>query len=136
MSHSDFKDLRLDDTGLQTPNGFMPLGAISKADFTRHTVEENGTPDSETTSAVAVGGGAVVGAVVAGPVGAVVGGLAGSTVKTERPGEAPYRRTLSATIAFEAGDVSYSTDVAVFDVEEAEAFVDAVRSAAGLSARS
>jgi hypothetical protein len=72
--------------------------------------------------------------VVAGPVGAIAGGLAGSTIKTDVPGEPGYARTISATIAFRAGELSYSAEVPVFDVEDAEAFVAEVRSAAGLPA--
>jgi hypothetical protein len=132
MKHKEFKELQLDDKGLQTPSGFMPLGDLVMADFVRNTTAEAGTPGARTTSAAGVVGGAVIGGAVAGPVGAVAGGLAGSTIKTDSPGEPGYERTVSATIAFQSGDVVYTTDVPVFDVEDAEAFVAEVRSAAGL----
>lgn len=128
---ASFKDLTLDDEGLSTPGGFMPLGSITKAEFVRNAVHEGGTPATETNTPGVVGG-AVVGGVVAGAAGAVAGGLIGSQITTESGGEASYSRTVSASIAFQAGDVSYATEVGVFDVEDAEAFVCEVRTAAGL----
>ena len=130
--HKDFLDLRLDGDGLHTPVGLMALADISAADFRRNTEAVAATPGSPTASPAGVVGGAVIGGVVAGPVGAVAGGLAGSTIKTESPGEPAYGKTVSATIAFKAGDLEYSTDVSVFDVGDAEAFVGKVRAAAGL----
>ena len=132
MNHRKFKELQLDGAGLQTPSGFMPLGDLVIADFVRNTTAETGTPGTRTTSAAGVVGGAVIGGVVAGPVGAVAGGLAGSTIKAESPGESGYERTVSATITFRSGDLEYTADVPVFDVEDAEEFVAEVRSAAGL----
>ncbi len=133
--HKEFLDLRLDGDGLHTPVGLMALGDISAADFARNIEAVAGTPGSPTTSTAGVVGGAVIGGVVAGPVGAVAGGLAGSTIKTESSGEPAYGKTVSATIRFQAGDLEYTTDVSVFDVEDAEAFVGKVRSAAGLPPR-
>jgi hypothetical protein len=127
MRHKEFQELRLDSSGLHTPAGFMPLEDLATADFVRNTTAEAGTPGSQTTSAAGV-----VGGVVAGPVGAVAGGLAGSTIKTDSPGEPGYDRTVSATITFRSASVDYTTEVSVFDVEDAEEFVAEVRSAAGL----
>jgi hypothetical protein len=132
MKHKEFKELQLDNNGLQTPAGFMPLGDLVTADFVRNTTAEAGTPGARTTSAAGVAGGAVIGGVVAGPVGAVAGGLAGSTIKTDTPSKPGYERTVSATITFRSGDLEYTTDVPVFDVEDAEKFVAEVRGAAGL----
>jgi hypothetical protein len=135
MMHKDFLDLRLDSDGLHTPIGLMALADISAADFTRNTEAVAGTTGAPTTSTAGVVGGAVVGGVIAGPVGAAAGGLAGSTIKTESPGEPGYAKTVSATIVFKANDLEYSTDVSVFDVEDAETFVGKVRVAAGLPPR-
>jgi len=132
MHHKEFKELHLDGKGLQTPAGFMPLEDIKVADFRRNSAAEPATPGSQTASTAGVVGGAVIGGVVAGPVGAVAGGLAGSTIKTDSPGEPGYARTVSATISFETTDLAYTAEVPVFDVEDAEDFVSAVRSAAGL----
>jgi hypothetical protein len=132
MKRTEFKELRLDSEGLHTPSGFMALSDISQADFTRHTEAEAATPGSQTASPAGVVGGAVVGGVVAGPVGAVAGGLVGSTIKTDSPGEPGYERTVSATITFRSADLEYTSEVPVFEVEDAEKFVSKVRSAAGL----
>jgi hypothetical protein len=132
MKQRAFKDLHLSDTGLQTPSGFMPMQDIAAADFRRNTEAQVGTPGSQAPSPAGVVGGAVIGGVVAGPVGALAGGLAGSTIKTDVPGEAGYSRTISATMTFRAGELAYTTEVPVFDVEDAEEFVAEVRSAAGL----
>jgi hypothetical protein len=127
MKHREFKGLRLDDEGLHTPVGLMPVSDISTADFVRNTAAVAGTQGLPTTSTAGVVGGAVIGGVVAGPVGAVAGGLAGSTIKTDSPGEPAYERTVSATITFSDGDLVYTTEVPVFDVEDAENFVSEVR---------
>jgi hypothetical protein len=133
MKHKEFKSLRLDAQGLHTPVGLMPARSISQADFVRNTSAVAGAPGSPTTSTAGVVGGAVIGGVVAGPVGAVAGGLAGSTIKTDSRGEPAYSRTVSATITFRSDELVYATEVPVFDVEDAEAFVAHVRSAAGLA---
>ena len=112
----------------------MPLGELSRAEFARNTTAQSATPGHQTASPAGVVGGAVIGGVVAGPVGALAGGLAGSTIKTDAPGEPGYSRTVSATIAFQAGELEYSTEVPVFEVEDAEAFVIEVRNAADLDA--
>jgi hypothetical protein len=132
MKRTEFKELRLDSEGLHTPSGFMALSDISAADFTRHTQPEAATPGAQTASPAGVVGGAVIGGVVAGPVGAVAGGLVGSTIKTDSPGEPGYERTVSAMITFKTMALEYTTEVPVFDVEDAEEFVAEVRSAAGL----
>ncbi len=132
MKHKTFKELELDSEGLRTPSGVMALGDLSTADFHRNTVAEPGTPGSQTASPAGVVGGAVIGGVVAGPVGAVAGGLVGSAIKTDSPGEPGYNMTTSATISFKTTALEYTTEVPVFDVEDAEEFVAEVRSAAGL----
>lgn len=132
MKHKDFQTLRLDSEGLHTPVGLMAVGDITVASLTRHTTAEAATPGEQVPSPAGVVGGAVIGGVVAGPVGAVAGGLAGSTIKTDSPGEPGYQRTTSATITFETGSLTYSADVSVFEVEDAEQFVSEVKAAAGL----
>ena len=124
-----FKNLALDDEGLHTPDGLMPLGQITAAEFARKTVTENGAAPTETNTP-GIAAGVVVGGVVAGAAGALAGGLIGSTIESETGGEEPYARTTSATIAFATSDATYSADVPAFDVEAAEAFVDKVRAAA------
>jgi hypothetical protein len=132
MKHKTFKELELDSEGLSTPSGVMALGDLSSADFHRNTVAEPSTPGSRTASPAGVVGGAVIGGVVAGPVGAVAGGLVGSAIKTDSPGEPGYNMTTSATMSFKTAALEYTTEVPVFDVEDAEEFVAEVRSAAGL----
>lgn len=113
FDHSDdepesatFMGLVLDDEGLLTPVGLMPLGEITRAEFLRDIVEDGYGPDETSTAAVA--GGAVAGAVVFGPVGAVAGGLAGSTVKEQGPA---HLTTRSVRLIFDAGDLHYQMDI-------------------------
>jgi len=131
--HAHFKDLTLDKQGLNTPNGLIPLDGLTKAELVRNKVREGAEPGTKVADAGAVAGGAVIGGVVAGVPGAVAGGLIGSTVKTDSPGEPAYERTVSATLTFEGAGVTYSAEVPVFDVEDAEEFAEKVRAAAGLA---
>lgn len=128
-----FQQLKLDDVGLHTPSGLMPLDRIAQATFVRNT-EAEGAEAPTDSNAPGIVGGAIVGGVIAGAAGAVVGGVVGSHVTTETGGSAAYALTTSADISFAADDVAYSTRVDVFDVEAAEEFVQEVRRAAGLEA--
>ena len=135
VQHRAFMDLVLDDDGLHTPNGDMAIRSITRAEAVRHRSRPSGaagTQDSGYSAGGAVGG-AVVGGAIAGPVGFVAGALLGSTVeRDEDSGSEGIPRTVSASLIFESPESAYSTIVSKDRVEEAEAFVTAVKTAAGL----
>jgi hypothetical protein len=130
-----FMDLVLDEAGLHTPDGDIPIGAVTRAEAVRHRQRPSaagGSTYSGYSPAGAVGG-AVVGGALAGPVGFLAGGLLGSTIGHDSDsGAEGIPRTVSASLIFESPDLSYSTVVSKERVEEAEAFVAAVKAAAGL----
>lgn len=130
VQHRKFMDLALDEEGLHTPDGVLKLHGITRADIIRNRSRDQGETESE-TSAPSVLGGALLGGAIAGPLGALGGGLLGSTVKHESGGDG-VPRTVSASLIFESPDLAYSTTVPRDRVEEAEAFVAAVKGAAGL----
>jgi hypothetical protein len=119
-----FMGLILDGEALQTPNGSMPLGEITRAEFVRSVVPDGFGP--EETSEAAVVGGAVVGAALFGGIGAVAGGLAGSTVKEEGP---EHLRTESVQLIFETGSLEYRLDIPRDQEYAAVDFVDSVKHA-------
>ena len=123
-----FANLVLDETGLHTPNGTMPLSEITRAEFAREVVSDGPGESTQQTSAPAVVGGAVVGGVLLGGAGAVAGGLLGSTVKEDVPA-APKWRTNSVKIIFETEDLVYAMDIPREQETEANHFAQAVRKA-------
>ncbi len=129
MGHTaKFAQLVLDENALHTPEGTMPLGEITRAEFMRDVVREGPGPSTQETSAGAVVGGAVVGGAIFGAAGAVAGGLLGSTVKDDVPA-APSFHTNSVTIVFETDDFAYSMDIAREQEMDANHFVQTVRKA-------
>jgi hypothetical protein len=132
VQHRRFMDLALDDDGLHTPDGTLPLGSLAKAEVVRHRSREATRDDSYGSSAGAVGG-ALLGGALAGPVGFIGGGLLGSAAGRGHSDDAGVPRTVSATLTFESPELAYTTTVSKDRVAEAEAFVAAVKGAAGLT---
>ncbi|MDA3937359.1 MAG: hypothetical protein PF636_11010 [Actinomycetota bacterium] len=130
VQHRKFMSLALDEEGLHTPDGVLTLNRVTRADIIRNRSRDYGERGSETPGAGILGG-ALLGGAIAGPLGAVGGGLLGSSVKRERSGGG-IPRTTSATLIFESPDLAHSTTVSRDRVEEAQAFVVAVKAAAGL----
>lgn len=133
--HRTFMDLTLDDEGLHTPDGVLSVGSITKAEAVRHRSRPSsaGTPDHSGYSPAGAAGGAVIGGALGGPVGFFAGALLGSRIEhDEDSGSQGIPRTVSASLIFESPDLAYSTLVSKERVEEAEAFVVAVKVAAGL----
>jgi hypothetical protein len=131
VQHRTFMDLALDDEGLHTPDGTLLLDAMTRAVVMRHFVRGVGESRSESSPASVVGG-ALLGGAIAGPAGLIGGALLGSAVKREASGSDGVPRTVSASIILESPELAYSTTVGRERVEEAEAFVRAVKDAAGL----
>jgi len=104
------------------------LNGITRADIIRNRSRDYG---GSGYGGAGVLGGAVLGGAIAGPLGAIGGGLLGSTYERES-GNDGYMRTTSATLIFESPELAYSTKVSRDRVDEAQAFVAAVRKAAGL----
>lgn len=132
--HRTFLELTLDDDGLHTPGGVMSLGSITRAEAVRHRSRPAaGERGHDGYSPVGAAGGAAMGGALGGPVGFVAGALLGSRVSgDDDPGDRGVPRTVSASLIFESPASAYSTIVSKDRVEEAEAFVSAVRAAAGL----
>lgn len=124
----DFAELSLDEAFLHTPNGSMPLGEITRAEFVRDVVNDGPGTSTQETSVPAVVGGAVAGGVLFGTAGAVVGGILGSTVTEEVPGR-PSLHTASVTIIFETDEIAYSMDISRDQEMAAHHFTQAVRKA-------
>jgi hypothetical protein len=122
--HAEFMGLVLDDQGLHTPEGDMPLGDIKRAEFLRTLVSDGHGPDE--TSVPAVIGGAVVGGAVFGAAGAVVGGLAGSTVKEE--GDEKLR-TAAVQLIFETDALDFVMDIPRDQEGAAYTFSESVKKA-------
>lgn len=130
VQHRRFMDLALDDEGLHTPDGTLCLTSITRAELVRNRARSGGTATS-VPSAGGIVGGAIVGGALAGPIGAVGGGLLGSTMRRDST-EPCIPRTVSASLIFESRELAYSTTVGRDRVAEAEAFVAAVKTAAGI----
>lgn len=128
VQHRRFLEMALDDEGLHTPDGTLPLSAITKAEVVRNFSGSGGGSESG-TSAAGVAGGALVGGVLGGPVGMLGGGLLGSTIKRDRATEG-VRRSTSATLIFESPELAYTVTVSRDRMVEAEAFAAAVKQAA------
>lgn len=132
VQHRRFDDLALDDDGLHTPDGTFDLRSLTRADAVRHRA----VPASDGSSDYSVAdtlGGALLGGAIAGPLGAVAGGVLGSRTRHASDDLGGVPRTVSASLMFESPELAYVTRVGRDRVEEAEAFVAAVRTAAGLS---
>jgi len=125
VQHRKFMDLALDEEGLHTPDGVLMLNGITRADIIRNRTRDYSGSGYDTSGAGILGG------AIAGPLGAIGGGLYGSTAKRESR-NGGIMRTTSATLIFESPDLAYSTKVSRDRVEEAQAFVAAVKGAAGL----
>lgn len=128
-----FMDLVLDEEGVHTPDGMLTLNKITRADIIRNRSLEyggGGYHASGTGTGTGILSGTVIGGAIAGPLGAIGGGLFGSAVEQES-GNSGIMRTTSATLIFESPDLAYSTKVSRDQVEEAQAFMDAVKDAAG-----
>jgi hypothetical protein len=132
--HRTFMDLTLDDDGLHTPDGLMALGSITRAEAVRHRSRPAASGAGyDGYSPAGAAGGAVIGGALGGPVGFVAGALIGSRLSSDDdPGDRGVPRTVSASLIFESPESAYSTIVPKDRVEEAEAFVSAVKAAAGL----
>jgi hypothetical protein len=131
VQHRTFMDLALDDDGLHTPDGTLQLDAMTRAVVVRHFIRDAGEGHSVASPAGVVGG-ALLGGAIAGPAGLIGGALLGSTVKREASGADGIPRTVSASVILESPELAFSTTVGRDRVEEAEAFVRAVKDAAGL----
>jgi len=131
VQHRRFMDLALDDEGLHTPDGTFPLADMTKAELKRlrRRAANDGAYDPSVEGTV---GGALLGGAIAGPLGFIGGGLLGSRIPADRSDSTGVPRTVSATMSFESPDLAYVTRVERDRIDEAEAFVAAVRSAAGL----
>jgi len=129
VQHRRFLDMALDDEGLHTPDGLIALTALTKAEAVRHRSRGGATADTSYGGTV---GGALLGGAVAGPLGFVGGGLLGRAVTRENRDDTGIPRTTSATVMFESPELAYAQTVGKDQVEEAEAFVAAVKKAAGL----
>ena len=130
-----FLDLVLDEEGLHTPDGILGISRITGAEVVRHRSGDAGVGGggggSYASHAGGVGG-ALLGGAVAGPIGFIGGGLLGSAIDREDSDETSVPRTVSATVTFDSPDLVYTTMVDRERVEDAEAFVAAVKKAAGL----
>lgn len=126
-----FMDLALDDEGLHTPDGDFKLSEMTKAEVRRNRRRDAGDYVSEPSAGGAIGG-ALLGGALAGPIGFVGGGILGSQAYGEHSGSSGVPRTVSASVMFESPVLAYVTRVGRDRVEDAEAFVAAVKAAAGL----
>ncbi len=80
-------------------------------------------------------GGALLGGAIGGPIGFLGGALLGGAAGSANQDDTDYAsvpRTVSATVTFESPRLAYSVTIDRDQVEEAEAFVRAVKRAAGL----
>jgi hypothetical protein len=134
VQHRTFMGLVLDDEGLHTPDGDIAIGSVTRAEAVRHRSRPSAAAGSAYPGYSPAGavGGAVVGGALAGPLGFIAGGLLGSTAGREDSGAEGIPRTVSASLIFESPQLVYTTIVSKERVEEAEAFVAAVKAAAGL----
>jgi hypothetical protein len=130
VQHRTFMEMRLDDEGLHTPDGVFKLESMTKAVIVRNRVRPTDAGGSEYAPADAVGG-ALIGGAIAGPIGFIGGGLLGSSIRHKHESDS-VPRTVSASLMFESPEAAYVTRVSRDRVEEAEAFVKAVREGAGL----
>jgi len=130
VQHRTLDDLTLDDDGLHTPDGTFGLRSLTRADAVRHRAVPAGGESSEYSAADTLGG-ALIGGALAGPLGAVAGGVLGSSRRHASYSEG-VPRTVSVSLMFESPELAYVKRVGRDRVEEAEAFVAAVRAAAGL----
>jgi len=129
VQHRRFLDMTLDEGGLHTPDGVLPLSSITKVSAVRNFSRVGGGMESGPSGAGVVGG-ALLGGAIAGPVGVLGGGLLGSTIKRDRQTERVPRST-SVTLLFESPELAYTTTVSRDLMVEAEAFVAAVKKAIG-----
>lgn len=129
--HRRFMDLALDDEGLHTPDGDFVLSDMTKAEVVRHRSRDSGGYGSEPPAGGAIGG-ALLGGALAGPIGFIGGGILGANAYGGHEEPTGVPRTVSASVMFESPDLAYVTRVGRDRVEEAEAFVAAVKAAAGL----
>jgi len=130
VQHRKFMDLALDDEGLHTPDGVLDLTGITKAEVVRHWNRDASRGETYRSHSGGVGG-ALLGGAVAGPVGFIGGALLGSAIDRDGSSEPHIPRMVSATVTFESADLAYTTTVGRDRVEEAEAFVAAVKAGAG-----
>jgi hypothetical protein len=131
VQHRKFMGLALDDEGLHTPDGDFKLSEMTKAEVRRHRRRDSGEYGSGSSTGGAVGG-ALLGGALAGPIGLVGGALLGSKAYGGRDTSTGVPRTVSASVTFESPDLAYTTTVGRDQIEDAEAFVAAVKGAAGL----
>ena len=129
VQHRRFLEMTLDDEGLHTPDGLLSLATITKAEAVRHRTRGGAAPYDSYDAEV---GGAILGGSVGGPLGFVGGGLLGRAIARDNADDTGIPRTTSATVMFESPQLAYSLMVSKDRVEEAEAFVAAVKKAAGL----
>lgn len=129
VQHRKFMGLVLDEEGLHTPDGMLTLKGITRADIIRNRSPEYGGSRYH-TSGKKILAGTLIGGAIAGKLGAIGGGLYGSTPEREN-GNDVFMRTTSATLIFESPVLAYSIKVSRDQVDEAQAFVDAVKGAAG-----
>ena len=130
VQHRKFMDLALDDEGLHTPDGVLDLTGITKAEVVRHWNRDASRGETYRSHSGGVGG-ALLGGAVAGPVGFIGGALLGSAIDRDGSSEPHIPRMVSATVTFESADLAYTTTVGRDRVEEAEAFVAAVKAGGG-----
>lgn len=131
VQHRRFMELALDDEGLHTPDGTFRLSDMTKVEVKRIRRSES-RDGGYAPSVEGAAGGALLGGALAGPLGFIGGGLLGSRIHGDRSDATGVPRTVSATIILESPDLAYIARVDRDRVEEAEAFIGAVRAAAGL----
>jgi hypothetical protein len=129
VQHRKFLDLALDEAGVHTPDGLFDLASLTKAEVVRHRSRPGQEPADSYGGAV---GGALLGGAVGGPLGFVGGGLLGRAIARDNADDTGVPRTTSATVLFESPALAYTLLVGKDQVSDAEAFVAAVKAAAGL----
>lgn len=128
--HHEFLDLVLDDEGLHTPDGVIALADLTAAEVVRHRSRDGGTPRDSYNAEVA---GAVLGGAAYGVAGVIGGALLGNALARDNAAGTGVPRTVSATMTFVSPGRTYSRTVDRIHASDAEAFVAAVKQAAGLT---
>ena len=129
IQHRTFLDVTLDDDGLHTPDGVIALADITRGEVVRHRSRDAGSPHDSYNGEVT---GAIVGGTLGGPVGFLTGAVLGGAIARDDADYASVPRTVSATMSFESPALAYSRTVGKDQAVDAEAFVAAVKKAAGL----
>jgi hypothetical protein len=122
-----FMDLKLDSSGLHTPEGTLALSDLNRAEFFRDLDKEDAQSYGGGPSTAGVVGGAVAGGLVAGVPGAIGGALLGGAVTDEEP-HRTYRGS-TVQLIFATPAQTYRRGVAREDEHAAYEFVQQVKKA-------